>query len=52
MLGAILARAQGADAEVPDPERIRADFDAALAAEPESVADPEKFAFLQAMGLR
>jgi hypothetical protein len=52
MLGAIFARTQGSDMDVPDPEQIRADFDAALAAEPESVADPEKFAFLQAMGLR
>jgi len=52
MLAALLARGQGAEVEIPDPEQIRADFDKALAAAPEAVADPEKFAFMQAMGLR
>lgn len=37
---------------MPDPHQIRADFDIALAAEPEAIADPERFIFLQAMGLR
>lgn len=52
MLAAVLARSQGADATMPDPQQVRADFDAALAAPPEQVVDPDEYALKQALGLR
>ncbi len=51
-LAAVLARANGGDATTPDAQQIRADFDAALAAVPEHIADPRRYALKQALGLR
>lgn len=48
----MLARANGADVTAPDPARVRADFDAALAAVPEPIANPDEYVLKQALGLR
>lgn len=49
-----MARASGADAEMPDWDKIRADFDAQIAAEPELLLpeDTDRLTLLQALGLR
>lgn len=51
-LAAVLARSQGGNAEIPDLDSIRAEFDQALAAPPEQVADPDKYVLMQALNLR
>lgn len=51
-LAAVLARSQGADTAIPDPQQIVADFHAALAAPPEPVADADRYVLMQALGLR
>lgn len=51
-LAAVLARSQGADAPMPDPDQIRVDFDTALAAVPEQIANPDEYVLKQALGLR
>lgn len=48
--GAIVAQALGAEVEVPDPDQVRAEFDAALAAEPVAV-DSDQRVLLSALGL-
>lgn len=52
MIAASLTRALGGDVEVPDLQRIRADFDAWLSSPPEAVADPDRYVLMQALGLR
>lgn len=47
----LTARALGSDVEVPEWFTVRADFDTALAAEPERI-DPDREAMLEAVGLR
>lgn len=51
MLAAVMARANGADTRMPDPWQLRADFDRALAAEPDP-ADQARNDFRAAYGLR
>lgn len=51
-LAALIAAANGAQVTMPDPDQIRADFDRALAAPPESIADPATYELKQALGLR
>jgi hypothetical protein len=46
-----VARALGGDGEVVDPAQVRADFDAALRAEPVEV-DDDRAVLLEALGLR
>lgn len=46
-----LANVMGGQAEAPDPDAIRADFDDALAAEPDQ-ADPKTAALRRVLGLR
>lgn len=50
-LAAMLAAANGAQVTVPDPDQIRADFDRALAAPPEEIADPATNDLKKALGL-
>jgi hypothetical protein len=45
-----IAKALGGEGEMPDPDRMRADFDTALAAEPVQV-DPDRRLMLNALGL-
>lgn len=47
----IVAKALGAEVDVPDPDAALADFDAALRAEPK-VVDPEQDVMLRGLGLR
>jgi hypothetical protein len=51
-LAAALTRAMGGEAQSPDAWRARADFDAALSAVPEQVANPDEYVLKQALGLR
>lgn len=52
-IGSMLAMATGAEGvTVPDPDQIRAEFDAALEAEPPSGVDREQAELAEALGVR
>jgi hypothetical protein len=51
MIASAVARAVGGEGEVVDPGQVRADFDAALRAEPVEV-DDDRAVLLEALGLR
>ncbi len=50
-LAATLARTMGSAVDIPDPEQVRADFDAALRAAPRRVS-PREMVLRKALGLR
>jgi hypothetical protein len=50
-LAAMMAAAVGAQVEMPDETEIRAEFDAALRAEPKRES-PERLALMRGLGLR
>ncbi|WP_285554890.1 hypothetical protein [Actinoplanes regularis] len=50
-LAAMIAASNGAQVKMPDPDQIRRDFDRALAAPPEEIADPATYELKQALGL-
>lgn len=51
IVAATMAAAMGAEAEIPDEDEIRTQFDEWLYATPNK-EDPEKLALLQGLGLR
>ena len=51
-LGAVIARSMGGQAQAPDLWRARAEFDDALSAVPEQIANPDEYVLKQALGLR
>lgn len=53
LTAALVARAMGADVQIPDPVQLREANDAALRAEPKGEeTDPDRLVLLQALGLR